>query len=150
MLPTKKCCVTSDQLNNRPLATELWLKDQAHPDLHVTRQIVLGRDRAESRVVRRQIWGGEVRRVERIQEFTAQLESDFLGERNVLNHRQIPQIQIVASESCPPRRQHAVVTGERDARVSPLFDRINYAVRLHSGIGEVEAADVEDSASNFA
>src|SRR5262245_50209822 len=74
-------------------------EDQSQSNLDVAWQIVLARHLAKVGVRGIGVWVGELRMVECIQKLAAQLEPDLFGDREILDHREVPQVQRLAPEA---------------------------------------------------
>ena len=69
--------------------------------------------------------------------------ADAVAQADLLDDRDVPQVQLRAAQAVGLRREVAHVVRQPDARVGALLDRIVHAVGLNRGVVEVEAADVE-------
>src|SRR2546429_448244 len=100
------------------------LKDQLQSNLDVPREIVLARRFSEARIGGIRVRIRELRVVESIQKFSARLKLYFLGNREVLDQREVPKVQRLTAEPAQARREGADVVGQPDPRVGALFHGI--------------------------
>src|SRR5262249_58836959 len=105
--------------------------------------ISLGRHLADVRTGRVGLRITELWVVKGIQELAPQLEFQPLRDREVLDQREVPQIQRLAPEPGQARGEKADVVRQSDALVGALFDGVDHTARLNGGIGEIEDARVK-------
>src|SRR6266545_1794156 len=119
------------------------LEDQLQSNLDVPRQVVLAGRLSEVRVGRIGVRIRELRVVESIQKFSARLKLYFLGNRDVLDQREVPQVQRLTAEPAQARREGADVIRQPDPRVGALLHWIVYSIGLHCRVVEIETLRIE-------